>query len=193
MAMKTGEVALAFGVTAQTVRNWVNNYGLQDFFSEQAQRKDERVQAEYLADDLEVFKSIQTLVRRHYKWDEIKSELASGWRDTDMPSRLLVVDEHHETASSFQLMNELAVVKSQNTNALDIIKEKDGQIADLRKQIEDLLQRVEQLNKQVFSLESDRSAAVAKLAAERELGRLERELELMQQGRIKPAASGDSE
>ena len=194
MALKVGAVALAFNVTPQTVRNWVNHPELSEFFSSRARRDDGQGQAEFLAQDLEVCNSIKVLLRQKKTFDEVAEALRAGWRDTDMPANLMIVDEELQTASSFQMMTSLAVSEANNNTAVKRIETLEDELRAARAQLDSernaSAARIRELEKQVFELEKAKAVAdaIERRAVEDALVR--QELEWRRKGMLKDSPDG---
>lgn len=87
-----------FGVSRETIRNWVNNEHLSKFFSEDA-RAEKRTQADFSENDMYVLNSIHSMVTEGNRdWRAIAENLASGWRETSLPERAASVTALHAPA-----------------------------------------------------------------------------------------------
>lgn len=176
--MKIGDVAVAFGRTRQTIRNWTDNPELAEFFSEQARRETGKGYSEFLANDLEVCNSIHVMLEQKATWGDIAAKLRTGWRDTDFPDRLLFLATGDDVPeNSARLMASRAIAEQKSSDLMEMIRDKDRQIADLEKKIEDGWLEREKLLREIGQLREDKATA---------LSRLEAKIELYEDGRLKP-------
>jgi predicted RNase H-like nuclease (RuvC/YqgF family) len=98
--MKTyapGEIAIAIGVSASSVRNWTEQEELQEFLSDMAVRRgsyQHAKQREYTLQDLYVMNTIAKGKTRHNTWDDVANLLREGRLDKELPpSAALVMQE----------------------------------------------------------------------------------------------------
>lgn len=98
--MKTyspGEVAIAIGVSASSIRNWTEQEELQEFLSDMAVRRNNHQNAkqrEYTLQDLYVMNTIARAKTRHNTWGDVADSLRDGQLYKDLPaSAALVMQE----------------------------------------------------------------------------------------------------
>lgn len=183
---KVKEVAAIFNVTPQTVRNWVSHPLLCEFFSPEARRDDDRAYALFYANDIEVCNSIHTLLKQKLSWGSIAAQLRAGWRDTDLPARAALLDKPVENATHVETVARLAVSTDREGKAIETISQLESEIKTLNKQIHDLEDKVHSLElEKTQALEQARYAEELRKNA-LELGRMQRELELLNEGRLMP-------
>lgn len=164
MGYTTGQVAAGFNRTPQTIRDWIKNPHLQEFFSSSARRDGGRGQAELFASDVEVCNSIASLLGQGLDWEAIAAELKKGWRDTILPDKFLVLDDDPRSPSNVMLMAKLAAAQ-ETINA--------------NERIEQIYRdRIDELKAQVAKSDHDREEALKKLY------KYEVELELWRAGRL---------
>lgn len=127
-----GDVALALGVSASTVRNWTEQIEFDPYLSNLATRKHEYTNAKerrYTQDDLYVLNTINVHKTRGNDWSDVAILLKDGLRETDLPeTAALVLPETR--AESFQL---LTIARTQ--------------IVTLQKQVEDMEVRLQEKDK----------------------------------------------
>ena len=182
--MKIGDVAVAFGRTRQTIRNWTDNPELSAFFSEQARRETGKGYAEFLANDLEVCNTIHVMLEQKATWGDIADKLRSGWRDTDFPDRLLFLATSDDIPeNSARLMASRAIAEQKSSDLMEMIRDKDKRITELEERIEASYTEREKLLREIGQLREEKAAA---------LSRLEAKIELYEEGRLKPLKRRDS-
>lgn len=180
--MKIGDVAAAFDRTRQTLRNWVENPQLAEFFSEQARRETGKGYSEFLANDLEVVNTIHVLLEQKMTWSDIAERLSTGWRDTDFPDRLLFLAKGDDIPeNSVRLMASRAIAEQKSSDLMEVVRDKDKRIAELEARIEASYAEREKLLREIGELREEKAAA---------LSRLEAKIELYEEGRLKPVKKG---
>ena len=141
--MKTGEVAKLLGVDNGTIRNWVINPLLENFFSPSAKNKHGGTHRVFLENDLLILNTIGTLRSNGVTdWGEIVKHLESGEREQEFPqnatmsgdTRTIPLPLAEQTARS-------AATLAERDAALEIVKE-------LRQRIKELEQGKEQVRKE---------------------------------------------
>lgn len=158
--IRIGEVADMFGITTQTIRNWLKNEDLKPLFSPGATPPPGQ-QAEFTKEDVELLNSIWSITSSgNHDWRSIAENLKSGWREPYLPQRAAIAGV--DSNAALQLATKLARAEQ----ALE----------DERRITRLLEQRVEEFK------------ALAEQSAEyqRKLIRAEVELELWRSGRLKP-------
>lgn len=160
MGYTTGQVAAGFGKTSQTIRDWIKNPHLQEFFSPSARRDSGRGQAELFASDVEVCNSIASLLGQGLDWEHIATELKKGWRDTGLPDKFLVLDDDPRSPSNVMLMAKLAAAQETiNADARveqmlrEQITELKEELAENKRRRQDDDKKNEELLKRLFKAE----------------------------------------
>lgn len=175
--MKIGDVAAGFGVTRQTIRNWIKQEELAEFFSPQARRDTGKAQSELIGPDLEVCNSIYVMLRQKSTWSEIASRLRSGWRDTNLPDRLALLAPPADVEASMYLMTARAVAEQKSSDLMEVVRERDAKISELEARLDRSVQERETLLREIARLREENAVALTKV---------ETELELWRAGRLKP-------
>lgn len=177
MGYTTGQVAAGFNRTPQTIRDWIKNPHLQEFFSSSARRDSGRGQAELFASDVEVCNSIASLLGQGMDWEAIAAELKKGWRDTSLPDKFLVLDDDPRSPSNVMLMAKLAAAQETiNADARveqllrDQIAELKGELAENRRRRQDDDKENEELLKRLIKAEVElelwRAGRLTRIAAD---------------------------
>lgn len=185
---RISDIAGMFKRSRQRLSEWVKNEDVAEFFSPSARRMDGEAQSVFTLDDLYVFNSIARMLKRHATWKNIASNLRTGWRDKDLPEEAMLVTPAPPTPSQLETLARLAVSTDQNNNQLATITKLEARIGVLQGTIHELEQEVKRL-------EIERAAFIAKLEArdmlddtQRQLIRVQRELEMMREGWRPPSA-----
>jgi hypothetical protein len=164
--MKIGKVADLFGVTTETIRNWVKNPELREFFSVTAKGEGGSKFSDFSEDDVIVLTSIYTMTKGgNYDWRSIAENLRSGWRESRLPERAAAVAVENNAA--MQLASRALVAESRLKEALSKIDIDSALII--------------KLNDRIMALEQEKSITVEKFMREketllREKAEIEREL-----------------
>lgn len=182
MKWSSGEVAVLFGVTPQTIRNWINRPELSVFFSESVRHVDRpRAQSEFIAEDIELCNSIQTMLTQKANWDVIAEQLHSGWRDTNMPARLAIMENDPNKLTDLELVAKLAIANEQSIADQSTIEKRDAEIARLELKITNIeyaaRREKDELLERIAQLREDRA---------RDDARKDTLLELYESGRLTP-------
>jgi DNA-binding transcriptional MerR regulator len=130
-----GEVAVAIGVSASSVRNWTEQVELQEFLSDMAVRRNAYHQAkqrEYTLEDLYVMNTIAKAKTRHNGWSDVAEMLADGQLYKDLPpSAALVLQETAAEGFADKIMLHQRIEFLEAT-----IREQETEIEQLRGHIE---------------------------------------------------------
>lgn len=180
--MRTGDIADMFGLTSQTIRDWVKRDELRDLFSPSAQAGKGK-QAEFTEEDVTVLNSIFFMTSSgNHDWRSIAENLRSGWRHPQLPERAAFVAA--STAPAVMLAARTLNAEKQNDNSLTIIRKKDEQIdllnhrlmeleAEKDEQIRQLMDKhaaeKESLLREMTRIERERAAEIARVTAERDI------------------------
>lgn len=185
---RVSDVARMFKRSRQRISEWVKNEDVAEFFSSTARRLDGETQSEFTLEDLYVFNSIARMVGQHVKWKTIASNLRTGWRDRDLPDTAMLIKPAPQTPSQVETIARLAVTTDQNKQQVTTITKLEARISVLQDTIHELEQEVKRL-------EIEKATFVAKLEArdvldehERQLIRVQRELEMMREGWRPPSS-----
>lgn len=136
-----GDVALALGVSASTIRNWTEQVEFEAYLSTIATRREQYANAKerrYTKDDLTILNTIHVHKTRSNTWADIARLLDNGMRELDLPeTAALVLPETR--AESFQL---LTIARTQITNLQmqvdelsDKLDEKEAKLLDTTKEL----------------------------------------------------------
>lgn len=180
--MRTGKAAKLFGVSPETIKNWIDHTFLCEFFSETAKEDaSNKAKQRHLTDsDLLVLNTIR-VEREKYPdtavlWQSIADVLRSGTRHLEFPLEAANVDTGLTAANH---LRQTLTTTFQRDNAFSIIAEKDREIARLNDKIIEVEANAsaekEKLLREMAALESEKS---------RIIGALENELHLYQSGRL---------
>jgi len=185
---RVSDVARLFKRSRQRISEWVKNEDVAEFFSPSARRLDGETQSEYTLDDLYVFNSIARMLGQHVKWKTIASNLRTGWRDKNLPDTSMLIKPAPQTPSQVETLARLAVSTEQGNQQIAAITKLEARIVVLQNTIHELEQEVKRL-------EIERATFIAKLEArdtlddtQRQLIRVQRELEMMREGWRPPSA-----
>lgn len=162
--VRIGEVADTFGISTQTIRNWLKHDELKGLLSPGATPRSGQ-QAEFTPEDVQVINSIWSLTTSgNHDWRSIAENLKSGWREGYLPARAAIVGI--ETNSAVGLAVQLASTTEQ-LNA-------ERKISQMLKE------RVEEYKQQLEKSDTEREEYMKKLI------KAEVALELWESGRLKP-------
>lgn len=180
--MKTytpGEVALAIGVSASSIRNWTDQKELQPYLSDMAVRRNDykhAKQREYTLEDLYVLNTIAKAKTRHNSWQDVADFLEEGNLYTDLPASAALVMQ--ETAAEGFADK---VMLHQRIEFLEgILKERDNEIEQLKQQIEE----VRNQEREAAKLERAELQTVIN-DLNRLIGKLEAQIEMLKQDNTK--------
>lgn len=135
--MTSGEVADMLGVKPQTIRNWVNNPILNEFFSPAARDKT-RTRADFTQHDLYILNTINTLSRRGTAWTVIAEQLHADALVTELPNRAAIVERLETTAEQAARMMATSMERDKALAA----------VADLQTKLLETLERVAQIERE---------------------------------------------
>jgi DNA-binding transcriptional MerR regulator len=192
--MKTGELAKILGVDRKTIRNWIDDYGLQKFFSASALGTDGNIHRTLTEADVLVLNTI------HHKrtnsvndWNEIKDYLESGERQTEFPTnaighsrRTIPVEQAEQAARTLATIAERDAVLARVTQL-------EGEVERLLLENGELREKLDTANERFYaekdvlkeSLLREMGGLREKIGAEkdslnaslmREIGNLQREI-----------------
>lgn len=166
--LQTGAISDQFGITPQTLRNWVRRYS--EFFTPQAKGKPGRP-AVFNESDQAVVLSIYTMLDDGADWDAIGDKLRTGWREEIMPERAAVIAS--DTNSAVQLATRAMVSERELLRAEERLQKAEARVAELTDKL------IESHDKREKLLE--------RLAEERErAGAAEREVKILRELLIPP-------
>lgn len=167
--MKTGEAAKILGVDPKTIRNWIDDYGLSQFFSPSALGKDGTIQRMLTDADLLVLNTIRARkAQGSTDWDDISAYLASGKRETEFPQNAISADPRTITVEQAQ----------QSARALATMAERDAALAridELGAELRALQDEVKRLQKEKEEQRESHYREMLELT--RLIGKLEGQLE----------------
>lgn len=178
--MKTytpGEVAIAVGVSASSVRNWTEQEELQEFLSDMAVRRNDyeyAKQREYVLQDLYVMNTVAKAKTRHNTWEDVADILRNGELYTDFPaSAALVMQETAAEGFADKIM------LHQRIEFLEtIVQEQETEIEQLRQRIEQVRKEEREIAK---AERQDLQGAINDL--NRLIGKLEAQIEIYKENR----------
>lgn len=176
--MKTytpGEIAVAIGVSASSVRNWTEQEELQPYLSDMAARRNDyehAKQREYTIEDLYVLNTIAKAKTRHNSWQDVADFLEGGNLYKDLPaSAALVMQE--TVAEGFADK----IILHQRIEFLETaVRERDDEIEQLRQRVEDVRSEEREAAK---SERAELQTAINDL--NRLIGKLEAQIEMLRE------------
>lgn len=138
--MKTytpGEIAIAIGVSASSIRNWTEQEELQPYLSDMAVRRNDyehAKQREYTIEDLYVLNTIAKAKTRHNSWQDVADFLGDGNLYKDLPASAALVMQ--ETAAEGFADK---IILHQRIEFLETaVRERDAEIEQLRQRVEEV-------------------------------------------------------
>jgi DNA-binding transcriptional MerR regulator len=138
--MKTytpGEIGVAIGVSASSIRNWTEQEELQPYLSDMAVRRNNHEyakQREYTLEDLYVLNTIAKAKTRHNTWQEVADFLKEGNLYKDLPaSAALVMQETAAEGFADKIMLHQRIEFLETT-----IRERDSEIEELQQRIDEV-------------------------------------------------------
>jgi DNA-binding transcriptional MerR regulator len=167
--VKTGEAAKILGVDPKTIRNWIDDYGLDPFFSSSALGKDGTIQRMLTEGDLLVLNTIRAK-KAHgtTDWADIGAYLESGKRETEFPQNAISADTRTISVEQAQ----------QSARALATMSERDAALAridELNNELQVLREDVRRLQKEKEEQREGHYREMMELS--RQMGKLEGQLE----------------
>lgn len=173
--MKTytpGEVAIAIGVSASSIRNWTEQEELQEFLSDMAVRRNNHQHAkqrEYILQDLYVMNTIARAKTRHNSWNDVADVLRDGQLYKDLPaSAALVMQETAAEGFADKIMLHQRIEFLEAT-----VQEQEQEIEQLRQQVEKVRSEERQMAKtereDLQSTINDLNRLIGKLEAQIEI------------------------
>jgi DNA-binding transcriptional MerR regulator len=150
--MTSGEVADMLGVKAQTIRNWVNNPILNEFFSAAAKDK-ARTRADFSQRDLYILNTIHVMSRRGTGWNVIAEQIRADALETALPDRAAIVGNVETTVQTAARMTATAIERD---SAL-------AQVANLQKQLLGAFERVAEIEREKSELKEKLLREIADL------------------------------
>ena len=166
--LRVGEVADMFGITTQTIRNWIKLYGLGEFFSDGA-KSTRHKQAFFSADDIRVVNTINVLTANGNRdWALVAEVLRSGKREELLPERAAVVAA--STTPAVQLAMRAGSAEDRLAMALEALNDAQERLYEVE-----------------HTKNEEIKALMREIADLREVvGGLQREVELYATGRLRP-------
>ena len=130
-----GEIAIAIGVSASSIRNWTEQEELQPYLSDMAVRRNDyehAKQREYTLEDLYVLNTIARAKTRHNSWQDVADFLEDGNLYKDLPASAALVMQ--ETAAEGFADK---IILHQRIEFLETaVRERDAEIEQLRQRVE---------------------------------------------------------
>lgn len=165
--MKTGEIAMALGVTNQTILDWMARDELSSFFSPQALGEGDNVHRYYNDNDVLVLNTIRWLrfVEKKKHWGDIVSYLESGERRKEFPSnaiggfdsRVVAIPHAEQAARASETLARLEEANKLIVEYRDRIVELENRQVEDRNHYEEEMRRlndvIAQLNREIGRLE----------------------------------------
>jgi DNA-binding transcriptional MerR regulator len=155
--MKTGKVAKSLGVDQKTITNWTDHLLLRRFFSKEALGEAGQTQRDYTEYDLLILNTIRAERAKNSDWAEIAEILESGKFDQQLPPTALLV----ESSAPIQQYGRIMVLTMERDAALKEAEQLKRASESKDATIDTLQQEIRKLN--------------------REIGRLEGKMEMMQE------------
>jgi DNA-binding transcriptional MerR regulator len=179
--MRTGEAAKILGVDRKTIRNWIDDYGLQKYFSLSALGEDGAIQRVLTESDLLVLNTIRAQkVAGVYDWAQIALYLETGEREREFPQnaisadpRTIPVDQAHQSARAMATVAERDAAVSRIRELLDENEELRAMIERLEREKDEMK---EALLREITRVQEPLLREIAEL--QRQLGKLEGQLEM---------------
>lgn len=148
--MKTytpGEVAIAIGVSASSIRNWTEQEELQEFLSDMAVRRssyENAKQREYTLQDLYVMNTIAKAKTRHNTWDDVATIMREGLLHKDLPaSAALVMQETAAEGFADKIMLHQRIEFLEAT-----VQEQEEELERLRQRIDEVRKEEREIAKE---------------------------------------------
>lgn len=190
---RISEVGRMFKRSRHTIRNWIENDDLKEFFSPEARRDNDEAEARFTIEDVEVCNSIFVMLRQKATWRTIAENLRSGWRDTDLPEEAAFIRPAPETPSHVETVARLALASEQYSNAMKLVGQLEDEIKDLRQKLDTerttSIESIRSLEHQIAELERDKAVLETQSKSAIEKALLVQELEFMRSGRLRPPSS----
>lgn len=154
-----------FGISPQTIRNWIGLYGLGEFFSSNAKPEGNR-HARFTWDDILIFNTIDHLTSPNdHDWGMVADKLRSGFREAKLPERAAIVAVESTPATT--MYGEAVSAQDRLALVLDRMEKQDRLISELQ---DKLIVSEQNHTRDVERLMRELSAAKeGKMAAETEL------------------------
>jgi DNA-binding transcriptional MerR regulator len=202
--MKTGEVAKLLRVDRKTIRNWIDDYGLENIFSPGSRGLEGNIQRDLNEADLLALNTIRVQRAKGVTdWNEIKAHLERGEWETEFPTNATSADRHMIPADQMQqsarvmaTVAERDTALAQRDAALAQVAQLEGQVerikegdAEKQKRIEELLREigdVERLREELATERKENDKRIEELVREmgelrEKIGRLTGKLEFYQE------------
>ena len=169
--MKTGEVAKLLNVDRKTIRNWIDDYGLEELFSPGARGIDGNIQRNLTEADALALNTIRVLRAKGVNdWNKIKEHLERGEWETEFPTnatsadrRMIPVEQLQQSGRVVETVRERDVALVQRDAALAQVEQLEAEIQRVRESEAAKQKRIEELIRDSADTERLR----AELAAER--------------------------
>lgn len=178
--MKAGELAVALGISRETLYTWIRRPEVANFLSLGATGKEGAPQKMFSEADVLVFTTVAHLryAKNILDWAEIADYLNSGKRHQDFPQHAIAADSRTVPLQQAEVSVKAMATMTERDNALAKIKELEtliekiqaehrNEIARLegrlqaeqegrRSDVERLMREVAELNRQIGRLERDK-------------------------------------
>lgn len=141
----TGDITQQFGVSRQTISNWCREFAR--FLSPTA-NPPIGAQRRFTDDDLKVFAVVHRQKRSGLTYEEISAALASGEREDPPLDIVTAANGAMERLQQRMISLEIQLRDTERQSA-----EKDGTIAELRRQLEDTRRELQAAHKLIGRLE----------------------------------------
>jgi len=132
-----GEIAVAIGVSASSIRNWTEQVELQPYLSDMAVRRNNygsAKQREYTIEDLYVLNTVARVKTRHNSWQDVADFLESGSLYKDLPaSAALVLQETAAEGFADKIMLHQRIELLETT-----VRNQEAEIEQLRHRVEEV-------------------------------------------------------
>jgi len=167
--MKTGEASTILGIDRSTLHNWINDRGLERFFSPSATGADGSAHRMLTESDILVLNTIRVSRGQHLTWEDIALRLNSGHREQEFPLNAISADRRTIPLQQAE----------QSARAMATLAERDSALA----QLDELRAEIEHLEDRLAREIADKEAMKERLLREmsevregllRELGELQR-------------------
>jgi DNA-binding transcriptional MerR regulator len=188
--MKTGELAKILNLDPKTIRNWIDNYGLEKLFSPSARGIDGNTQRILMEADVLILNTIHRLRAQNVNdWNEIKAHLESGDREREFPGNAIDAERRMIPIETLEQSAMALTTLRERDAALVQIKQLEAELSAERKRIEELLREagdIERLREEVAAERKENSKRIEELVREmgelrEKIGRLQGKLEFYQE------------
>lgn len=150
--MKTGEAAKILGVDRTTIINWIENRGLEQFFSDQANGRDGGTQRTLTESDLLVLNTIRARRAENLDWPHIARFLETGQRENEVPQNAASTDKRTVPVQQAEMSARALATVAERDQALQRVDELTEQVTALMTQLKDAHEQELKLMREIADL-----------------------------------------